>query len=239
MAAARAVAGLAAGVVLGHRDLLRRRVGRIVRRETVAGGVAGRALGFPVVLLPVRLPLLVDGVPLLVHELQVASGRVLDQVALLPVRADDEHDVGHRGALAVDVALGRAGVALAVLRPVVAGVLQQCFLRRADHLGVQRALPRLVLFGMTAAALLGADERGLGVALLGVGGAPHDGDQRKRRQPRRCQFSEPHLVFLSPVADAIERYFAPAPNASSSSKSSQQLPHLRLRSLQRLPAGRR
>ncbi len=112
------VAGLAAGVVLGHRDLLRRRVRRVVRDQPVAGRVAGRALRLPVVLLPVVLPLLVDAVPLLVHELQVAGGRVLDEVALLPERADDELDVLELVRLAVDVALRRAGAALGVLRPV-------------------------------------------------------------------------------------------------------------------------
>ena len=76
MRAARAVARFAAGVVLGHRDLLRRRIRRIVRRQPVAGRVARRALGLPVVLLAVRLPLPVDGVPLLVHELQVAGRRI-------------------------------------------------------------------------------------------------------------------------------------------------------------------
>jgi len=121
------VAGLAADVFLGHRPLLD---GALVVdfEHLVAGGVAGGALGLPSVLLPVRFPLLVQVVPLLVEELVAAAGRVLDQEALLPLRANHEDDVLHLGRRAADVGLGRAGIALAVLGPVIPGVLQQAVL---------------------------------------------------------------------------------------------------------------
>ena len=130
----------------------------VVRDQPEPGRVAGRAVGVPVVLLPVAFPRPGHPVPLLVEEQVAAGRRVLDEKALLPVRAHDVLDVVELRRLAVEIRLGGA-----VLRPVVDDVLQDADVPRLHHLRVQAVLPALVFLRVAGAASLRSDERSLRV----------------------------------------------------------------------------
>ena len=88
----------------------------------------------------------------------MAAGRlVFHEVALLPVGADHVNNFIQRARLAVDIALGGAGIR-AVARPFLDGAFQYPFVFLPHHLCVVAVLPRFVLFGVAGLALLRADE---------------------------------------------------------------------------------
>jgi hypothetical protein len=131
----------------------------------------------------VALPQLGVAVPLFVEELVIAGRRILDEVALLPLAAHDHLHIGQRVGLAVDVALGRAGVALAVLGPGVDRILEQALRGRLHHFAVIGRLPGLELGLVAGAALVGADEL-IRRRVPRVGGAAGKAKSRSRQQDR-------------------------------------------------------
>src|SRR6185369_11639210 len=141
----------------------------VILQDTVAGCVAGAAVGVPVVGVAVVFPLAGVAVELLVEELH-ASGLVVHyQKTLLPARANYILNVIQGELRLRDVPRGGA-FSGTVAGPLLYNLFENPRFFGSHHLAVPGVFPAFVLFGVTALTLLGAGKFPFGVGGPGQGG---------------------------------------------------------------------